>query len=252
MCNRYFWFSLHNFCSYFRRYLDISNNHLSNIEDDSFLPLKNLTFLNLSENNLQEIALKLPNSLEHLQMTSNKLKFWPFVNRPTNLSVIEVQHNSLIEMFSRSTSSKTIEFNSLTKLNVSHNRIEHISNLFRFPNLHELDLSYNRFQNIPQYLDAQTPNLEWLRLNGNPINDIRISNKLIVQRLELSDLDLVKELDANELSSIGKFAAKVTIISFNNKKIFFRIQNRMHWAYHFPLPEVEHNSWKLSKSEKSL
>lgn len=204
-----------------------------NIEDDSFLHLNILTILNLSENNLQETALKLPNSLQYLQMISNKLKFWPFVNRPINLSIIEVQQNSLIEMFSRSASSKTIEFENLTKLNVSHNRIEVISTLFRFTKLLELDLSYNRLQNIPQYLNAQAPNLDLLRLNGNPISDIRISNKLIVQRLEMSYLDNVKELDANELTSIGNFQFFLLILIKLFHRLttffhFFRIKNRMY------------------------
>lgn len=199
----------------FRHFLDISRNHLSNIEDDSFLHLNNLTILNLSENNLQETALKLPNSLENLRMISNKLKFWPFVNRPTNLSIIEVQQNSLIEMFSRSSSSKTIEFENLLKLNVSYNRIEVISTLFRFPKLLDLDLSYNRLQNIPQYLDSQAPSLDLLRLNGNPISEVRISNKLTVQRLELSYLENVIELDANELSLIGNLMIDTMLNTIN-------------------------------------
>lgn len=205
---------------FFRRFLDLSRNLLANIEDDAFSQLLSLSELDLSENHLEEVALKLPNSLEHLRMIMNKLKFWPFVNRPTNLTAVEVQQNNLVEMFSRFASSKTIEFENLSKLNVSHNRIEAISALFRFPNLRQLDLSYNRFQQIPPNLNSQAPDLDWLRLNGNPISEIKLANKLHVRKLELSELALVTELDASELNSIGEKSDFRRFVSLNTGDFF--------------------------------
>lgn len=177
---------------------------MSNIEADAFESLTSLETLDLSSNKLNNLALRLPNSLKYFSIGSNQLKYWPIANLPINLEVLEIQDNQLVEMCnSASIGANKIEFAQLKVLNVSQNRIESIPLTLFFPLLEVLDASQNQFLRIPQYLGAQTPSLQWLRFRLNPIKEIKFMTKLSVRKLDFSGSILLSELDANEFTSIG-------------------------------------------------
>lgn len=184
--------------------LDLSSNDLSNIEPEAFAYLHELRTLNLSNNILNDLTLKLSDSLEHLMIASNNLQYWPMVAHPQNLKSLELQNNRLIEMFYAAPAKEDIEFANITKINVSHNHIETLPLTLHYPALTVFDLSFNRFAEMPQTLGRQAPNLDWLRMSGNPLQKIEFPQKTFVRKLELSELPLLSELDASRFDSIGE------------------------------------------------
>lgn len=187
-----------------RQYLNVSSNVLSNIENDAFQQLHSLQTLDLSANNLKALSLKLSDGIEHLSIASNQLRFWPIADVPKNLRVLELQDNNLVEIFHiPSTVRSRIEFPSLISLNVSHNEIKSLPSGLFYPVLQELDASHNLFANLPQYLGAQAPEIAVVKFRGNPMTKIEFSTKISVQLLDLSDLPLLKDLDASQFNSLG-------------------------------------------------
>lgn len=182
----------------------MSSNLLSNTEHDAFLKLVSLHALNLSKNNLNDLALKLPETIEHLDISSNSLKYWPIVNVPGNLQTLELQNNFLIEIFNGAILSKSvIEFPNVTLINVSHNHVDSLPIILKYPMLKVLDLSFNNFAEVPQELERQAPNLDWLLMNGNPIKRIAFSRKIAARKIEFSQMPLLHEVDASQFDLVG-------------------------------------------------
>lgn len=153
---------------------------------------------------LNDLSLKLPDSVEHLSIASNDLQYWPIVGTSENLKTLELQNNRLVELYYGSHGKKTIEFTSLVMMNMSNNRIENLPTTLRYPVLTLFDLSFNRFANVPQTLGSQAPNLDWLRMNGNPLEKIEFTQKTFVRKLEFSGLTTLTEFDASQFDRIGE------------------------------------------------
>lgn len=185
-------------------HLDLSSNDLSNIEHDAFTMLHALRTLDMSNNVLNDLTLKLSDSVEHLLIASNNLQYWPLVAHPQNLKILELQDNHLIELFDATLAKNDIEFTNITKINVSQNHIETLPSTLQYPALKVFDLSFNRFVEMPQTLGRQAPNLDWLRMSGNPLRKIELRQKLFARKLEFSDLPQLSGLDASQFDWIGK------------------------------------------------
>lgn len=185
-------------------HLDLSANDLSNIENDAFANLQELRSLDLSNNILHDLSLKLADSLEHLRIASNNLQYWPMVAHPQSLKSLELQNNRLVEFFYTHHGKNDNEFPNITKVNVSQNQIESLPTTLLYPVLKIIDLSYNRFEEMPQSLGRQAPNLDWLRMSGNPLRKIELTEKMFARRLEFSKLPLLSKLDASQFDSISK------------------------------------------------
>lgn len=186
-------------------YLNISSNVLGNIEHNAFQELEKLVILDLSSNNLKDLSLKLPESIEHISFARNKLKYWPMETQMTKVEMLELQENDLVEIFNTAAVGKNrIEFASLKFFNISRNHINSLPSVLNYPALKVFDASYNKFSSIPQYLGAQAPVLMELRLRGNPIKTIEFSTKISAHILDLSEL-LITEFDANVFNSIGLY-----------------------------------------------
>lgn len=190
--------------NFYRLTLDLSSNDLINIESEAFISLRQLHTLHLSNNMLNDLSLKLSDSVEHLAIASNDLQYWPIVGTSENLKTLELQNNRLVELFYASHGKKTIEFTSLVMMNVSNNRIENLPSTLRYPALTLFDLSFNRFANVPQTLGSQAPNLDWLCMNGNPLEKIEFTQRTFVRKLEFSGLTTLTEFDASEFDRIGE------------------------------------------------
>lgn len=186
--------------------MNISSNALANIEHNAFHELEALQVLDLSSNNLKDLSLKLPESIEHISFARNKLKYWPMERLTKNLLTLELQQNELVEIFNSDAVSKNkIEFSSLKLINVSSNHISSLPSVVSYPVLEVFDGSYNEFSSIPQYLGAQAPVLKELRLRGNPIKTIEFTTTLTAHILDLSELPMLTEFDANVFNSIGLY-----------------------------------------------
>jgi hypothetical protein len=66
-----------------------------------------------------------------------------------------------------------------------------------------LDISYNLFTQIPKTLSDQSlPNLEELRLDGNPIENIYFNNLIVLKSLYMNDLDKLTHVEDKAFSNI--------------------------------------------------
>lgn len=193
-------FFLSLFC---RNYLNISANVLGNIEHNAFYGLNALQVLDLSLNHLKDLALKLPDSVEHVLLASNQLEHWPMSNLPKNLQILELQENELTEIVSTAAAKNRIEFSTLKFINISRNHINSLPSTLSYPVLEVLDASYNEFLTVPQYLGKQAPNLLALKLRGNPIKAIEFTTRMSAHIFDFSELPMLTEFDANVFNSIG-------------------------------------------------
>lgn len=80
----------------FRELLDLSNNIIENIEEDSFLTCTNLHELNLAQNNITFIFAQ-PRSLKVAILKMNTLPKWP--KFPTGITYVDLSFNRLSEFY---------------------------------------------------------------------------------------------------------------------------------------------------------
>lgn len=179
-----------------------------------------LQILDLSMNNLKDLSLKLPESLEHISLARNRLKYWPIAKPPRNLKIMELQENLLTEMFNVASGKDRMEFTSLVIVNISRNHINSLPFSLSFPELEVFDASYNEFSSIPQYLGAQAPVLNVLLLRGNPIKTIEFTTKITAHVLDFSELPLLTEFDANVFNSLGSYNFQNLCSSFYSPYLF--------------------------------
>lgn len=174
----------------------MSNNKISNVDENAFSSLKLLKLLDLSHNSIKRINIRLPDSLEILSMANNQLITWPLANLPKNLAELELQSNDLEYVFP-----KDREVEHLRSLDVSNNLIEHLPNT-QFFKLDRLDLSYNQLSMVPQNLNSMTPLLQDLILDGNRIEFVSFSEKTTLRSISLSHMPNLERLDAEAFSNI--------------------------------------------------
>ncbi|KAI3385001.1 hypothetical protein SNEBB_000304 [Seison nebaliae] len=76
-------------------HLSMSNNRLTKIDDGTFDRFKSLYHLDLSSNLLEEFRVNLPNNLEYLDLSDNRLLKFPMVKLPKTLFHFNISSNSL-------------------------------------------------------------------------------------------------------------------------------------------------------------
>ncbi|MFC2140671.1 leucine-rich repeat domain-containing protein [Acidobacteriota bacterium] len=143
--------------------LDLSDNQLSDI---SFLSdLTNLTHLNLEINQISDISiLKTLTNLTHLNLEVNEISDISVLSCLTNLMNLDLGGNQISDI----SSLKNLE--NLTFLNLNRNKIADISILNNLTNLDELYLSSNQISDIFALKDLKK--LTRLYLDCNQISDI--------------------------------------------------------------------------------
>jgi hypothetical protein len=147
--------------------------HIENCQLRKFDPrwnrLKHLTVLHLTDNRLQSVGVlildKLTNLCE-LNVSHNELTEWPLV--PTQLSILDVSHNSLIDIPTRF--------------------FEHCHRL------QQLDASYNQLTVLPQSVCLRAHTLRTLRLQYNRLHILpHAITQLSLQTLDLSDQQVFRD-----------------------------------------------------------
>ncbi|XP_012994641.2 toll-like receptor 8 [Esox lucius] len=139
-----------------------------------FKDLSNLTYLDISFNQIDKIPERvyenLPHTLTILCISNNLLTnfYWDILPRFQHLNILDLSYNSLKHV-SANLSNFT---NSLQILNLSHNHISQLSDGFLRDtySLHTLDLSHNQLKIINQTTFQWGPKyyLKTLSLLGNP------------------------------------------------------------------------------------
>ncbi|CAH0700385.1 unnamed protein product [Spodoptera exigua] len=180
--------------------LDISKNRISHIASHSFITLRKLTTLKVSDNNvtLEPQALTgLENSLKNLNLKGTKQKTVPECIRGLrSLAFLDLSQNSIRELPGPD-GSRTFEgLDSLTALNLERNLIVHLrddafagikstlsslsllNNLLpEFPtaaigtlsDLRVLDIGFNLLNKLPVDAFVNNPSITLLALDGNPL-----------------------------------------------------------------------------------
>ncbi|KAJ3083562.1 hypothetical protein HK102_001014 [Quaeritorhiza haematococci] len=180
-------------------FLDIHNNRIRSLPEE-LSQLSNLSILNLGTNALTDIpfsVFELP--LKELYLQGNNLTILPDeIGLCTRLTILDLSNNDLASL-PRGISRLT----GLTKLNISKNRLETLSNVnfSAFTQLTDLDCSNNSFVNLFGEATTRLPALQRLDLKYN--------------KLTIVDDDVVcpnlKELYCgfNRLTSVGSKAVGI-------------------------------------------
>ncbi|KAJ7329900.1 hypothetical protein JRQ81_016074 [Phrynocephalus forsythii] len=178
-------------------WLILDNNHLENskIKGRVFAKLKNLKKLHINYNNLTAVVGPLPNTLDDLQLTHNKIsKLNPNTFEGlVNLTVIHLQHNELSE---DTLSGAFKGLTSLLYLDLSFNKLSKLP-LGLPSNLLMLYFDNNQITSIPDDYFKHFKTLQYLRLSHNKLTDSGIpGNALNISTLVELDLSY------NQLKSI--------------------------------------------------
>lgn len=171
----------------------MSHNNLKDIQDDAFLGLDSLLYLDLSNNHLHLIDLILPNLVKDVILRNNVLAAWPIKESPTRLITLDLHNNTLDNIHIPGTRTVQIE-----KLIVSRNQLESFPSR-RFSHVKALDLSFNRFEVIPEALGDD---LESLEMTGNPIQTLAFTAQITVGRLVFREMPLLTTIEAKSFENV--------------------------------------------------
>lgn len=152
--------------------LDLSENMIVDVGNDTFRSLNALTVLNLTGNGLKDLSrnfFKGMSSLEEVYVSRNELPAIPFqLFAPLgNLRHLDLSHNKFASFLSHFNRTNKV----LETLLLDHNRLEKISsNAFEdLKGLRKLDLSHNKLTSITKGLFDPLDELRYLNLKSNPL-----------------------------------------------------------------------------------
>jgi len=216
-----------NFCEKFKNLeiYGLLDAGIESIDGDSFNHCKNLKFLNLSRNKIRKIPQKLfkkNSKLEVVSFSENIIKFVSENLFPTKnvLRILDLSQNNL-----KSLPQYVFKhLKSLEKLSLNNNKLEALYPA-QFSSLKELTelILYNNFINIlPENIFTNLKSLEILNIGRNRLqtinensfgshprlnnidlssNQINMIDKLVIDRADVSVLDLRNNSCANDKSS---------------------------------------------------
>ena len=88
-------------------------------------------------------------------------------------------------------------------LSIGGNQIKDFQIERKLPKLFSLDLSYNLISDVPKSLSSQLlPNLEELRLDGNPLESIYFKNIIALKSLYMNDLNRLIVVEDKAFSNV--------------------------------------------------
>lgn len=207
-------------------YLILKHNQINIIESLAFNELNDLTYLDLSHNNLTAFDFNLikTSHLEYLNLTSNVLSSISNYEINNNLISLKLPNNLLktFEIFemlkltyldlsqNELTDVKINNVPKLATLNLSHNKLKHFACI---ESLKELNLSHNQIANLSctkvQYLTS-------LDLSHNKIS--KLSSKIFNYLPHLETFDLSHN-NLNLISNMFNELKSVTTLSLQNNHL---------------------------------
>lgn len=191
------------------RRISLHNNVILEIEDGAFESLPHLTELDLSKNSITCITdfnlckLKVlnlsKNSMETFQtsesddmyellsldLSQNKMPYFPLLPRRNKLEYLDVSRNQLQSINITGTVEELVNLRDSLLAHTSPG----LSNRHQLlPNLKYLDLSYNQIKNIPQSFFCCMVSLEVLNVSNNCIGSFVITHEELLQNIKIIDL----------------------------------------------------------------
>ncbi len=175
-----------------------------------------LSKLEINDDNLNELLelqliIKIMKKIIYLDLSNNKLKFFPNLSEFPNIKYLNISHNeieqdfkddNLIELTCQYNKIKSIQSNKLTHLNASNNQINNID----VPNINILIINHNKLNWIQSYVHIvylecicnelikidNMMNLEELYIAKNNISKISNMPKLKVLNCVNNPIDKIK------------------------------------------------------------
>ncbi len=226
--------------------LNLSNNFLTSLDNDSLKSLKNLKELNVDVNKLTFIPNNLPPNLKTLTLNENLIS--KIENLPNNLNNLYLSHNliSKLENLPNSLNNLYLSHNLLSSLNFSNsndilfnlksldlsfNKISFEfsnSNLsFRnsFPNLQTLNISNNLLKSLPElpsnlkYLNISNNSITSLNILPNSLDNLILDNNLITSISKLPENLKYLSVKSNKLTSLSELPKKLKSLTLDNNLI---------------------------------
>lgn len=202
------------------KYLWISNNHISQIDERIFQKMKKLVTLDLSNNELESISIAQNDefdSLENIYLDHNKLFSISMKHRLSNLSILSVTYNKLKEIVPHFVNAPILK-----KLYLSNNEINaiHKHAFFKLELLEELHLDNNVLEQLPHKWSHNLRNLRYLNLSNNvfkTLESLSLSQSLPVIKIDFinNPLNLMK---AEVLQNLPKNATIYLIPQSENNE----------------------------------
>ena len=209
------------------RILHITGSPLTALQQNNFMSLPNLTWLELPENQIEAIeqrAFSALKSLEALHLSGNRLTT---LQRFTFAGL-----GQLTELFLDKNQLKTLEpglfepLSQLTTLNLSANALTRINddNLAGLTNLEVCHLDNNRISAITTGAFRDLTILKYLNLNDNHLT--AINPKVLAPLVELAELDLTgNRLPLGEIWQITESVPETTLVGLSNQKdVYFGLR----------------------------
>uniref|UniRef100_A0A0D3FCB7 F-box domain-containing protein n=1 Tax=Oryza barthii TaxID=65489 RepID=A0A0D3FCB7_9ORYZ len=133
--------------------------------------------LDLSKNSIEDLPneLSLCSSLQSLILSNNKIKRWPgtVFSSLASLSLLKLDNNPLAEILATDLEALLLGLKLLRILDLSQNYLTSVPEGIKdLTSLIELDLSDNNITTLPPELGLLEPNLQVLKLDGNPLRRV--------------------------------------------------------------------------------
>ncbi|XP_011705847.1 PREDICTED: podocan-like [Wasmannia auropunctata] len=150
------------------QYLSISENGINNIEPDAFQDNNRLLYLNLSTNHINYLRPKTFANLQYLNildLSNNRLKGVPQILNQIKISALYINNNNIKKIISYN----FVQMPKLTKLLMGKNQIDEID-VDAFASLsilEDLDLSTNMLSSLPVGWAESLVSLKHLDLSNN-------------------------------------------------------------------------------------
>ncbi|XP_007522177.1 prolargin [Erinaceus europaeus] len=195
------------------RWINLDNNRIRKVDQKVLERLPSLVFLYMEKNQLEEVPVALPRSLEQLRLSQNLISKIPpgAFSKLEKLLLLDLQSNRLRDDVLRPDTFQGLK--SLMQLNLAHNTLRKMPPKVP-PAIHQLYLDSNRIETIPSGYFKAFPNLAFIRLNYNRLSDRGLPRNCF----NISNL-LVLHLAHNQISSVPAISSRLEHLYLNNNSI---------------------------------
>lgn len=170
------------------RWVNLANNRIQRIDKQVFEKIPGLLYFYVQRNQLNEVPLGLPTSLEQLRLDRNRISKIPAgaFSKLEHLTLLDLHYNQLSDGDLGKNTLKDLK--NLMQLNLAHNALKKMP--AGVPNgLIQLYLDKNRIDDIPKDYFKDFTHLAFVRLNYNQLSDKGVP-KAVFNLTSLLDLQL--------------------------------------------------------------
>ncbi|XP_071141940.1 leucine-rich repeats and immunoglobulin-like domains protein 3 [Mytilus edulis] len=212
--------------------LEVQYNAISELRSEDFRGLKNLTLLDVSNNEIKFLngsVLEHLSGLQQLKLNHNKLTEFPKLIALPSLLSIEANHNRITFIAQEF----CLQMPQLKAIEMNNNYITDISpGVFPVNNvIHKINLNNNRLETLESGCLDNLTSIEVLKMNKNRID--RIPKKLFDKLTQLKTLEITK----NRLSRLDGMSFK-NLIHLQTLKLRKNTISTMNDATFFGLKEL--------------